>query len=106
MATVPEGTWHTLTAENRGLAATYVTGIAEDAAGNLWFATYGGGLCRHSADGREWRTYRAAEGALVNDYVGAVAVDARGQVWAVCDGRKVEGTEYPGGICVLSPDGT
>ena len=67
-------TWQVFTAENSGLPATHVTGIAKDGAGNLWFATYGGGLCRRSADGREWQAYRAADGSLINDTVGAVTV--------------------------------
>jgi ligand-binding sensor domain-containing protein len=99
-------TWQVVTAQNSGLPATHVTAIAQDTAGNLWFATYGGGLCRRSADGREWQTYRAADGSLINDTVGAVTVDATGRVWAVCDARRVDGVEHPGGICTLSPDGT
>jgi len=106
MASTHSATWQMVTAQNSGLSANHVTGIAEDAAGDLWFATYGGGLCRHSADGRDWQTYQASDGSLVNDYAGAVTVDAAGRVWAVCDARKVDDVEYPGGICTLSPDGT
>ena len=98
-------TWHTITSENSGLPANHVTGIAQDDTGNLWFATYGGGLCRRSACGRDWQSYRAADGSLANDYVGAVTVDAEGRVWVVCDGRKVDNVKHPGSICVLSPDG-
>jgi sugar lactone lactonase YvrE len=105
MTPTHDGTWQTLTAENSGLPATHVTDIVEDGAGNLWFATYGGGLCRRSPDGRDWQTYRAGDGALVNDYVGTVAVDAAGHVWAVCDARKVDGVRHAGGVCTLSPDG-
>jgi len=97
--------WQMLTTENSGLSANYVTDIVEDGDGNLWFATYGGGLCRRSADGRDWQTCRAADGGLVNDYVGAVTVDKSGRVWAVCDARQVDDVEYTGGLCVLSPDG-
>jgi hypothetical protein len=81
-----------------------VTDIAEDAAGNLWFATYGGGLCRLGADGA-WSTFRAGEGGLFNDYVGLAHADARGRVWAVCDARAAGGIEHPGALCVLHPDG-
>ena len=106
MTSVHNGTWHMVTAENSGLSANYVTDIMEDADGNLWLATYGGGLCRRSADGQDWQSYRAATGSLVNDYVGTITVDEAGQVWAVCDAHKVDGEERPGGICILSPDGT
>jgi hypothetical protein len=106
MTSTLNGTWQTVTTGNSGLSADHVTDIAEDAAGNLWFATYGGGLCRQSADGRDWQVYRAGAGALVNDYVGLVTVDVAGRVWVVCDAREVDDTEYPGGMCVLSPDGT
>ena len=106
MTPARDGNWQTLTAENSGLPANHVSDIAEDADGNLWFATYGGGLCRCSADGEDWQTYRAADGPLVNDYVGIVTVDATGRVWAVCDPRQVDGVKYPGGICVRAPEGT
>jgi len=106
MTRTSQGTWHTLTAENSGLPVDYVTGVAEDPAGDLWFATYGGGLCRRSADGQEWQIYRADDSGLVNDYVGVVTADANGCVWAVCDARQVDGVQYPGGLCALAPDGT
>ena len=105
MTSVHNGTWQTVTAEHGGLSANHVTDIVQDGAGDLWFATYGGGLCRRSAGGRDWQTYRAASGSLVNDYVGTLAVDPAGRVWAVCDAYKVNDVECPGGICVLSPDG-
>jgi hypothetical protein len=96
--------WSLLNTANSGLTADWVTDIAEDASGALWFATYGGGLCRLDPGG-DWASFRAVGDGLLTDYVGLAHADAQGRVWAVCDTRAARGAEQPGGLCVLRPDG-
>lgn len=97
--------WQWLTMENSGLPANRVADIYRDAQDNLWFGIYGGGRARLDPAGT-WQTYRAADGGLINDTVGVVTVDGAGRIWAVCDVPFGEQQDQPGGVCVLSPDGT
>lgn len=100
------GSWQTWTSANSGLPADHVTDVVQDARGDLWLATYGGGLARCSEAGRDWQVLRAGRGGPFNDYVGALALDPAGRLWAVCDARRVEGLDIPGAVSVLAPDGT
>ena len=61
-----------------GLASNWVTSMAEDGSGNLWFGTLGGGVSRY--DGEGWTTFAADDG-LAGDRVQATAVDREGVVW-------------------------
>lgn len=71
MASTPNGAWQTVTSENSGLSADHVTDIAEDAAGNLWFATYGRGTVPAARrrpglaglSGGRWRAHQRLRGA-------------------------------------------
>ncbi len=111
-------TWQRYTTANSGLSHDYVADVAEDTSGALWFATYGGGLCRFDPEAQTWRTYRSAEGGLIDDTVGLVAADGEGRIWTVCDPQGERRYEFtgdgvvvyppvqPGGLCALSPDGT
>ncbi len=56
----------------------YVVASAVDAAGHLWFGTWGGGVSRF--DGSRWTTYTTREG-LAGNVVHAVAVGPDGQIW-------------------------
>ncbi len=76
-------TWQRYTTANSGLSHDYVADVAEDTSGALWFATYGGGLCRFDPEAQTWRTYRSAEGGLIDDTVGLVATAGVGMIWTV-----------------------
>ncbi len=62
-----------------GLNNDYILQIAEDKNGNLWFASYGGGL--NVYDGKEF-TYLDTEQGLTSDNVYSVIADDDGNIWA------------------------
>ena len=62
-----------------GLNNDYIMQIAEDRFGNLWFASYGGGL--NIYDGGEF-SYLDMEGGLTSDNIYSVIADDEGNIWA------------------------
>jgi ligand-binding sensor domain-containing protein len=70
------GTYQKYTA-TEGLADNYVTAIAQDKQGNLWFGT-DKGVSRY--DGTHWKTFTTKDG-LANDFVTTIAVDKQGNLW-------------------------
>ena len=61
-----------------GLNNDYILQIAEDKIGNLWFATYGGGL--NIFDGKEF-SYQDTEQGLTSDNIYSVITDDDGNIW-------------------------
>src|SRR5205823_361329 len=71
------------------VSSPHVTAIAEDARGNLWLGTEGGGLDLARADGTVVKVFRHDPRDLASlpaNTVYALAVDARDQVWVATDG--------------------
>jgi signal transduction histidine kinase/ligand-binding sensor domain-containing protein len=64
---------------NNGLNNDYILQIAEDRYGNLWLASYGGGL--NIFDGKEF-TYLDTEQGLTSDNIYSVIADDDGNIWA------------------------
>ena len=67
------------------LSSDFVFDIAEDANGNLWLATNGGGLVRYDRDAGTFRAWRHDAGdasSIGSDIVRRVLVDNDGFVWA------------------------
>ncbi|GJM28534.1 MAG: hypothetical protein DHS20C17_11690 [Cyclobacteriaceae bacterium] len=62
-----------------GLNNDYIIQIAEDKTGNLWFASYGGGL--NIYDGSQF-TYLDMESGLTSDNIYSVIADNEGNIWA------------------------
>ncbi len=62
-----------------GLNNDYIIQIAEDKTGNLWFASYGGGL--NIYDGSQF-SYLDTEGGLTSDNIYSVIADDEGNIWA------------------------
>ncbi len=62
-----------------GLNNDYISQIAEDKNGNLWLASYGGGL--NIFDGREFQ-YLDTEKGLTSDNIYSVIADDEGNIWA------------------------
>jgi len=79
-----DDTWTPYTTSNSGLVFRYVSAVAVDQAGNIWFGTkidyaYGCGVSRF--DGvTNWTTYNKYSG-LVDNAINAIAVDNSGNVW-------------------------
>lgn len=63
---------------NEGLAQSTVYSVLQDKRGFLWFATYGGGLCRF--DGVKFRTYTKEDG-LSDNKVYSLMEDSKGKIW-------------------------
>jgi ligand-binding sensor domain-containing protein len=75
------------------LASDFINAIAEDADGNLWIATDGGGLARIERGTRRIRSYRhdpADLGSLGSDIVRSVVVDADGTLWVGTRGAGLD----------------
>ena len=66
------------------LDGNYISGMARDQAGDMWFGGSGIGLIRY--DGEEWIRYTAADGYLVNDRIRELMVDRAGNLWVATDG--------------------
>ncbi|MEJ5312454.1 MAG: hypothetical protein WHX52_22035 [Anaerolineae bacterium] len=75
-----DNTWITYTTANSGSP----TGLAVDAAGNVWVA--GDGLSQLRAADSMWITYTTANSPLLTDSPTDVAVDASGDVWVAGNG--------------------
>ena len=77
------------TADPKSLSSNEVWALAEDKAGAIWAATYGGGLSVLDPDTGQFRHYRyhadAAQG-LPTDLITCVRVDREGTVWVGTDG--------------------
>jgi ligand-binding sensor domain-containing protein/signal transduction histidine kinase len=62
----------------QGLGNSTVRGSCLDKSGNLWFATYGGGISRY--DGKEFRNFTATHG-LINNLVNTIIEDTERNLW-------------------------
>ncbi|MES2130801.1 MAG: two-component regulator propeller domain-containing protein [Bacteroidota bacterium] len=71
----------------QGLKHNSIRCMLQDKTENLWFGTYGGGVCRY--DGKSFTNYTEKEG-LNNNVVNAILEDKTGNLWF--------GT-YGGGVC-------
>src|SRR5258708_25401309 len=68
-----------------GLASDYVWSIAEDAQGDLWLATDGGGVARWERRTESFQQFRhdpKQPQSLASDTVRALLIDSKGLIWA------------------------
>ena len=75
------------------LGSDYIYDIAEDADGNLWIATNGGGLARVERGTQRIRSYRhdPADGdSIGSDIVRSLVLDADGTIWAGTRGAGLD----------------
>ena len=75
---------------------TTVIDADQDAEGNMWFSTLGGGLIKYVPKTLSWKTYvhDDSDGSLPNNYVNCGLLDSQG--------RMLFGTD--GGLCVYNPE--
>jgi ligand-binding sensor domain-containing protein/serine phosphatase RsbU (regulator of sigma subunit) len=71
----------------QGLSSSYISCMMQDANGNLWFGTKGGGICKY--DGTDFMNYTEKQG-LPNNFVVCMTEDKNGNLWFGTDG---------GGVC-------
>lgn len=77
----------------QGLNSSYVFGVDEDKYGNIWLATWGGGLSVY--DGSNFKHYTKNEG-LTNNYVRKIFIDSKGNVWAGMEEGGLNMLEFQG----------
>ena len=68
-----------------GLASDYVWSMAEDAQGDLWLATDGGGVARWERRTETFQQFRhdpQQPQSLASDTVRALLIDSKGLIWA------------------------
>jgi len=78
-------TSYTLGGRRGGFNNADVLAIAEDGAGKLWLATWGGGIHRLDPKTGEWETYRHKREdstSLIQDSVFTLFFDRKGRLWA------------------------
>jgi ligand-binding sensor domain-containing protein len=95
-----------------GLAGNYVTTIASDSLGNMWFGTgfacFNGGQCSGPGvskfDGTAWTTYTTGDG-LADNYVTTITSDSAGNTWFGTDGYGVSKYDGSNWTTYTSADG-
>jgi signal transduction histidine kinase len=75
-----EPEWTLFTTTN-GLGADDVRAICDDADGNLWVGTYGGGLNRLRTRESKFDSFRKNSSGLPSDEVSSLYVDSSGVIW-------------------------
>ncbi len=78
--------------------ASWVLQAAEDKVGNIWFATFTGGLSRF--DGHDFTFYDTSNG-IASDNIYSVIADAQGNIWAGTQ-NGVDKIDIGGGGDILS----
>ncbi len=86
-----------------GLPNINVMGLAADAAGVVWLATYGGGVVRY--DGRDWRVYTTHSSGLGDNHDLCVTLDAQGRPWVGADAGGVSRLEGERWVNYAKEDG-
>jgi len=64
-----------------GLVQSQITSVVQDADGNIWLATFGGGAAKF--DGQNFKTYNVKDGLASND-VREIMQDSNGNLWFGC----------------------
>jgi signal transduction histidine kinase/CheY-like chemotaxis protein/ligand-binding sensor domain-containing protein len=72
-------------ADVHSLGGNYIKGIAEDKEGNIWVATWGGGLSKFNTASQVFTRYTHKKdnpNTLPDDFVSCVFIDSKGNIWA------------------------
>lgn len=67
-----------------GISANRIDSFCEDSAGQVWFGTKDGGVCKFDPDTETFATYTTANGLSSNQIVG-IADTGKGSLWIVTD---------------------
>jgi signal transduction histidine kinase/ligand-binding sensor domain-containing protein/DNA-binding response OmpR family regulator len=59
----------------------YIRAIEEDAAGNIWIGSHGGGINVYNPQKEQWTTYTQSNSQLPSDKVQSLLHDSRGNMW-------------------------
>ena len=71
-------------ADNNTISNDYIGEIKEDAEGNIWIGTIGGGLCKLEVDKNRFTHYRndpKNPGSISSNLITCITIDKHGNVW-------------------------
>lgn len=72
-------------ADENSLGGNYIKGIAEDEEGNIWVATWGGGISKFNTASQVFTRFKHKKNnpnTLPDDFVSCVFIDSKGNIWA------------------------
>jgi signal transduction histidine kinase/ligand-binding sensor domain-containing protein/DNA-binding response OmpR family regulator len=69
------------------LSSNFVRGFEEDSQGNMWVATYGGGISVYDVVSKQFIFHKKANSGLPSDYVMAIKQDRHGNIWVGTNGN-------------------
>jgi len=81
-----QGLWHNFGVQD-GLPSSFVISLAQDQRGDLWFATYNGGLCRY--DGAQFTTFTGWTDRT-DLYTTDLLADRQGRLWFSAQSKDSE----------------
>ena len=67
------------------ISGNFISSVIEDRKGNIWIATWGGGLCKYNTEKDNFTSYKNDSkntGTISSDYINTVAEDDKGNIWA------------------------
>ena len=67
------------------IGGNFISSVIESHEGNLWIATWGGGLCKYNTEKDQFTTYKydaKNAGSISSDFINTVAEDKDGNIWA------------------------
>src|SRR5579859_1610557 len=74
--------------DENSLSNNFISDLVEDREGNLWIATYGGGLNLYIPSEQKFVHYKHKENngySILNDYINSLLLDSRGSLWVGTD---------------------
>jgi signal transduction histidine kinase/ligand-binding sensor domain-containing protein len=82
----------------KSISAGEVSRIVEDAQGNMWFATQGGGLNKYNPRNGDIKVFRANDaeaGSLKSDWINDIVLDAGQNLWIATEGGGLSRMKLP-----------
>lgn len=91
---ITDTAWTNISKDNSPLPANFVSDIKFDGKGNVWIATWGGGLVKKTGD--LWTIYNSKNSGLPNDLINHITFDSKGIMWIATDGdlTRFDGTNW------------
>jgi signal transduction histidine kinase/ligand-binding sensor domain-containing protein/DNA-binding response OmpR family regulator len=87
-------------ADSASIPNNYIKGLAEGEGGNLWVATWGGGLCRFDQSKGKFIPFnrgKPVNAQIPDNFINCLTQDGRGNLWV--------GTENHGALLIRASDG-
>lgn len=87
-------------ADTNSISNNYIKSIAEDKNGNIWIATWGGGLNKYDRSRERFSRYtndKKNTNSLSDDFVSTVIIDIDANIWAGTESGGLNKFEYASG---------